>query len=147
MYELTERIEVLAKERAVLATLQQTRDEVVAEIDASELGQRLRATEDSITESNRRLRQIEEQVRILALAKYSETGDKKPAPGIGIRVMKKMVYDEGAAIEWCKDHGGMFVVEALDKKPFERVAVDIGAPVTVEERPIATIAKELSGAA
>ena len=87
--------------------------------------------------------QAEEALREAALGKYEVTKDKKPLPGVGIRVAEKLVYPEGQALLWANDHKMALV---LDKREFERLmkaqAVKPGW-VTVQEEVSATIATDL----
>ena len=47
---------------------------------------------------------LEEQVRRTALDAYDQNGNKKPFPGLGIRLVTKFVYDEPRALAYAKDH-------------------------------------------
>jgi len=80
-------------------------------------------------------------VRQLAVDAYGVDGNKKPAEGVGIRVMTKLVYDEAVALGWAMDKR---MALKLDAKAFEKIAKASQLEfVTEEEAPIATIAKEL----
>ena len=88
--------------------------------------------------------QEEDFLRELTLAAYAVDGNKKPAPGVGIRIVKGVEYDRVDALAWAIDHA---VCLDLDKKSFEAMAKSGGAPdipATVHEIPQATIAKELT---
>jgi hypothetical protein len=88
------------------------------------------------------VRFLEQQVRDLTLRRYAETGSKKPAPCVGVRIMKRIDYDADAALDWAKAHQ---VALSLDRKVFEKVA-PVACPelVTITEDPLATIAADLS---
>ena len=64
--------------------------------------------------------QAKADIQIEALKAYQETGNKKPADGVGIRVYKKLKYDTEQAIEWCKANlpSGL----KLDTRTFEKHA-------------------------
>lgn len=90
---------------------------------------------------------LREEINQLTLEAYDQTGDKKPAPGVGIRVTKSLVYDETQAREYCVTN----LVEALklDKRIFEKYANGVSEVkplefVTIKETPSATIATDLS---
>lgn len=80
----------------------------------------------------------------LALAVYRETGNKSPAPGISIKLYKVLRYDPDDALVWARRNSPALVIETLDTKGFEKVAVTLGAPVSEEEEPRVTIARDLS---
>jgi len=85
----------------------------------------------------------EAALREATLSAYEETGNKKPAPGVGIREAKKVIYEKPDALAWAKDHG---VCLDLDHKAFEALAKscdgrDMPCEVKVEAQ--ATIAREL----
>lgn len=77
-------------------------------------------------------------------AKFHATGNKKPAPGVGIRVSRKMVYEEEAAIVWAKVNAPLLILPMLDRKPFEAMMATRPAPfVTTEDVITVTIAANL----
>mgnify|MGYP001576195760 CR=1 FL=1 len=83
--------------------------------------------------------------RIAAVNWYILTGKqhKQPLPGVGIRVLRKVIYDAKEAGRWCREHN-MFM--AVEWKLFERFAKDnpeTVACVTLEEELQATIAPNL----
>jgi hypothetical protein len=85
----------------------------------------------------------ENKLRELTLAAYALTGNKKPAPGIGIRIMKELDYEEDQAIEWAVESGAGNCLK-LDKKNFEKAAEALALDfVTINNVAQATIAKEL----
>ena len=87
--------------------------------------------------------EAEKKLRELTLAAYQATGSKKPAPGVGIRIVKSIEYDPAEARKWAASKGACLT---LDTKAFEAVvlkSVFDDAPGKVVEHPQATIAKEL----
>lgn len=58
-----------------------------------------------------------------ALAEYQKSKVKKLDGGIGIRVSKKIKYDEALALDFAKSKD-MFII--LDKKSFEKAASGLG---------------------
>jgi hypothetical protein len=80
-------------------------------------------------------------LRELTVRRYEETGEKHPAPGLGIRLVKVIDYEAGAAFAWAKETG---MALALDRKAFEKIATVTSVPcATVREEPQATIAERL----
>jgi hypothetical protein len=89
----------------------------------------------------------EQRVRELTIDAFQATGDKKPTPYTSIRLNKRLVYDAGEMVTWCKENAPNYVLEVLDTKRFEKAAETLqGAPLVVEFKPTALIASDLSGA-
>ena len=83
----------------------------------------------------------ETALREAALGVYQQTGEKKPAPGVEVKLRTNLIYEEAAALVWASEHK---IALALDKKAFEKVAKASPLPfVLVEQTPFATIATEL----
>lgn len=83
----------------------------------------------------------EAKLRELTLEAYHETGEKKPAPGVGIRETTRLVYEVPRAHSWAMEHK---MALKLDVAAFEKIAkVDPPEFVSVEVIPQATIAQEL----
>lgn len=97
---------------------------------------------DGLRAMTQALSEAEGAVRAAAIAAYQETGSKKPVPGVGIRVLTKLRYDEADALRWAREHDLCLM---LDKAAFERQAkvTPLGFVETVET-PSATIATDLS---
>ena len=82
-----------------------------------------------------------------ALAEYDETQDKRPLPGVEIKVFKVVEYEELAATMWCQSNAPTML--KLDAKRFERFVkediLNIPAHVAkVVEEPRAQLASDLS---
>jgi hypothetical protein len=87
--------------------------------------------------------EMEEKIRAAAVAIFQETGNKKPAPGVGIREVEKLDYDDAGAITWAIDHSHRGLL-SLKKADFERAAKSIRPDfVTITKVPQATIARKL----
>lgn len=81
-------------------------------------------------------------IREEAIIKFKETGEKKLEFGVGIRVMKKLTYNDKQAFSWAKDHS---LALALDKRAFEKIAkADDIDFVEITEEATATIPKEIN---
>jgi len=86
--------------------------------------------------------EAEVKLREMALETYAETGEKAVAPGIGIRVMTRLNYENQKAMEWAIEHK---LALKLDSSAFEKIAKTSTLPfVTITEEPQATIAAELN---
>ena len=76
-----------------------------------------------------------------AEVEYAKTGNKKLEFGIGIRVVKKLVYEPKEALKWAKDHS---LCLCLDKRAFDSFAksqeIDF---VLKEEKVLVTFPKEI----
>jgi hypothetical protein len=95
------------------------------------------------------LAEEEAELRDLTLQAYHETGEKKPAPGVGIRITKSLSYDETAAKAWAlKENPGFLVLDRPGFEAYAKVLLKMkrsipGILLQEEERPQATISKEL----
>jgi len=87
--------------------------------------------------------EMEEKIQAAAVAEFLATGDKKPAPGVGIREVEKLDYDDILAIDWAIGHGHRGLL-SLKRADFERAAKSIQPDfVTISTVPQATIARKL----
>ena len=85
----------------------------------------------------------EARLRELTMQAYAETGSKKPAPGVGIGLVKQLHYDEAEALAWAIESGAEGCL-SLQKTNFKKVAEGLKLDfVMIEEIPQATIAREL----
>ncbi|MBA7585417.1 hypothetical protein ES708_27396 [subsurface metagenome] len=90
--------------------------------------------------------EAEEKLRELALQAYAETGNKAPAPGVGIRERTVLTYDTAEAFNWALEHR---IALQLNKTAFDKLAKTAPetrpAFVMVTTEPQATIATQLEG--
>jgi hypothetical protein len=85
----------------------------------------------------------EARLRELTLEAYRATGSKKPAPGVGVRIVKQLYYDEAEALAWAIESGAEACL-CLQKTNFKKVAEGLALPFAkIEEVAQAMIAKEL----
>ena len=61
----------------------------------------------------------ETEIRKIAVEYYEETGKKQQEYGVGVRILKKLEYEEAKALQWAKEHE---MALNLDKKSFEKIA-------------------------
>lgn len=85
--------------------------------------------------------EAESALRELTLDTYVRTGNKAPAPGVGIREVTKLDYDMKVAFDWALHHE---IALKLDIPAFEKIAkVSPPSFVTIYQEPQATIATQL----
>ncbi|MDD4479659.1 MAG: hypothetical protein PHD64_11495 [Mesotoga sp.] len=136
--ELEKQIELVRRSRAIVADQKAAID---ARMAAWEKENKLLL--DSIETDRIQLRDAEAKLREMALSSYALDGNKKPAPGVGIRITKKCDYVLEKALKYAKLHDVCLV---LDEKAFVALALkskDTDIPATIREEAQATIAKEL----
>ena len=107
----------------------------------------LSAAEEEAQKTKSNIQELRSEVNALTLEAYEKTGEKKPAPGVGIKVGKKLVYREIDAFDYCQE--SLPAALKLDTGKFEKYAKAVYEVqpldfVTIEEVPQATIAKDLS---
>lgn len=84
----------------------------------------------------------ERELKERALVFYEETKEKKPVDKVEIKIFKRLKYDATEVLAWCKRNSPALLI--VNKKPFEKAAVEIGAPVEVTEEAKCTIGTDLS---
>jgi len=138
MTELEDQIQKVRDLRANRLALQTEVDQIELDMMSkhAKLYQELGATDIDLGSAEEKLRQ-------LILIAYQETGNKKPAPGVGIRIVKEMLFDEDEAVQWAIRANAMGCL-SLQKANFKKVAEGLELDfVEILEVPKATIAKEL----
>ena len=102
--------------------------------------ERLRVAREAVTTMERDLKSI-------AVAEWRETGTKHPAPGVGIRVSERPVYDADRALQWAQETRMALTPEALDVAAFTKIAKATALPfVRMEQTATATLASDLAAA-
>ena len=121
------------------------------DIAGSADGKSLESARDQEQAAGAEIRNAESELRAYAVALYSKRAaigptEKKLSPAVSIRVTPSLEYDEATVLAWCNQHvdqlrglyGTAFIVEKLDRKGFEKVAVNMpAAPVKKIETPTA----------
>ncbi len=96
---------------------------------------------DLVTFTSKAMDDAEIVLRKLTLEIYTQTGNKSPAVGVGIREVTKMEYDPTVALMWAKEHE---LALKLDVSAFEKIAkADPMTFVKIYQVPQATIASIL----
>lgn len=137
---LAERVEELRRARLQAAVFAET---LRSKRAAFEMQPDVAGLIESEIGAARFVAQLEEEVREATLAAYTETGNKKPVEGVGIRMVTRLEYEAERALEWATEHKSCL---ALDKKKFDAIAKAQAMPlpfVRVVEEAQATIAREL----
>ena len=87
---------------------------------------------------------LEAEIRAAGIQAYRETGNKRPFPGVEIRVYEAVSYEDAEALLWAQTHQ---VALSLDRRVFEALA---RGPVGTQmkflvksEEPHAQIAKDI----
>lgn len=138
MTELEDQIQKVRELRTNRLTLQTEVDQL-----ESDLMSRYSALYRELGQANIELKVAEEKLRAATLEVYQETGNKKPAPSVGIRIVKEMLFDEDEAVQWAIRANAMRCL-SLQKANFKKVAEGLELDfVEILEVPQATIAKEL----
>ena len=112
--KLEEKIRCVANYREKIANLKTARD--------SSYQQWQRDNEvllKNLVEVAAGLEEEEKILREMALAEYAVTENKKPAPGLEIKIFQEIRYDPAAALVWAKQHD---LALRLDEKAFEKIA-------------------------
>ena len=139
MNELEKQIQVVAMARQTEEQLKILKVESYAKwLDDNAL-----LVADIITAEKLKLTE-ESRLRELVLIIFKETGEKKPAPEVGIREVEKLTYDNNLAMYWAKEHS---LALKLDTAAFENIVkaspVDFASFVKIEKVPTATIATKI----
>ncbi len=134
--QLKEQIKVvaIAREHARKAVVDRNSSYAEWEVENTPILDRVRSTGEAVFESEATLRE-------LTLQAYAETGNKAPAPGVGIREMTILTYDNKVAFDWAKAHK---MALKLDTEAFKKIAkADPPDFVKITTEPQATIATHL----
>lgn len=103
----------------------------------------LEALQSGIAQVSHDLGLAQEKLKSAALVVYEETKEKKPIDKVEIKISQRLKYGLAEATAWCRINASSLLI--LNKKPFEKTAAVIGAPVEVTEEAKCTIGTDLSG--
>lgn len=111
--QLKEQIKVVVEARQRAAELKSQRDILLEDWNKAN-----QALFDTLTQAGAEVAEVEGKLRELALQAYTETGNKAPALGLGIREMVRLIYDDKVAFDWAKAHK---LALKLDTRAFEKI--------------------------
>ena len=97
----------------------------------------------SLLETELKVKGTEAKLRELTLQAYSETGNKAPAVGVGIREVTKMEYDPKEAYTWATEHTMALKLDVAAFEKYVKLEPQNYHFVAVSQEPIATIATKL----
>ena len=122
-----------------------SRDIASVDEEIAELKFTIQTALDALTNKKKALQEAEGEYKAKisenVVARFKETGVKKFEGGVGVQERKELIYDADKIFDWALEKK-MFLT--LDKKSFEKVAMDVGAPdVREEKKIIATFPKVL----
>ena len=87
----------------------------------------------------------ETALKAVALERYDITKDKKPAPGVEIKLFKEYLIDEAAGLAWAQEKQLCLIPAKLDVAAIKKLATVQPLPfVLIDEVPRAMIASDLS---
>ena len=142
MSELVDALRQLANARAFLRTEQYIVAEWEDKLHKTYEWERLEEIRSVLANTKAIVAQNEATVRGLILQAFAETGNKKPAPGAGIRMKTNVKYVVADLRDWALAHANFLLV--LDPKKVDKMAEDLaGAPIEIEYIPETTIATDL----
>jgi len=139
--DIAEAVERLAVARKTMALIDGHIADAERAVGETPEGLRLKRAKEARALAQQESESADADVRSIAVAMYQLDGQRKPHAGVEVKLYQTLEYDKAAATEWCREH--LPTAMQFDVKRFERVAVDVGAPVKVIETPRVFISKEL----
>lgn len=118
----THLIEQLARNRRWLAA---TKEECEQMLDQVRKSTKFVELEEDILDLQSKIGELELAIAADAMADYLQTGDKKPAPCVSIKIFHVLKYDPVAALDWCRVN--LPAALTLDKRFFETHAKAVAA--------------------
>lgn len=87
----------------------------------------------------------ETALRAVALERYDITKEKRPAPGVEIKLYREYTINAEAGLAWAKEKGLCLIPESLDIAAVKKMATVMPLPfVVVDDEPRVLIASDLS---
>ena len=112
--ENLEKLKQLQQQITTFDEMLKAKKEVFEETNASLIS--------DIKETNQKIEKCKEIAKENAEAGYDKDGIKQRLGGIGIRITKKLEYEENNALEWAKNNMNVAVKTIIDKKLFDKFA-------------------------
>ena len=142
--ELKEALKTLAKERQALQLERDLLAEAEADLHKTSEYHFWTIRKGALDLANQDVQRAEAAVRIAAVETYFATLNKKPAPGVQIRLYRGIDYDPVQLLTWCKTNAPTLVVESLKDGFLQAVKNLPGAPIDITDEPRPQIAADLS---
>jgi len=134
--ELEAQVKVVANARQYAQILKESKAEAVTRWEKENAG-----FLEKVKQSTYTVDIEEDELRQLTIKAYEETGNKAPVPGVGIREVTKLDYEQPEALHWAIEHT---MALSLDKKAFEKIVKASPLPFVTITHPVeATIAQNL----
>jgi len=84
---------------------------------------------------------VESTIRDIALDQYASTKEKQICFGVGIKVMKELIFDDNNALNWAKQTGLCLMLNTPAFKKIAKVqALDF---VVIKDKPTATLPSKI----
>jgi hypothetical protein len=141
MHDLAVAMGRLAKARSVVQQAESMDRQAKDELYGTTAWKLSQEASNLVSSAREEEREADKELRALAVAMYKESGVKKLAPGVKIKLMKRFSYEQQDAISYCVSY--MPKAIRLDKVAFERRADGLSF-VNVSDVPVATISETMS---
>jgi len=138
-------VERVAELRGCSEVMIKNRDLLKQKLMQTPQGMDYEMTCENIGKLSEDLMMAERELKERSIALYQTTGEKKPIDKVEIKIFKRLKYDASKILNWCnwcKENAPSLLI--VNKKPFEKTAEAIGAPVEVIEEAKCTIGTDLS---
>ena len=141
----------LQERRVTKTELEEQLELAQADLQSTPQYARVQSLQEQIAAVRGQLDSLREELDKLALADYNLYGEREIAPGVNIRVERKVLYDLSTARQWCFANYPMAL--ELNVRMFDRemkhvdkhASEDVGLPtfVKIEDDPKVTVASDL----
>ena len=133
----------IREQALVVAEAREELNGAVAVLAASQVAweSETKAFHEAVADAKKITLEAETKLRDIALAAYLESQDKRPGPGVEIKVGTKLTYEPDEAFAWAKEHG---LALMLNVRSFEALAKANPIPcVTSKPEPKTTLATDM----
>jgi len=131
------------KEELIDVTQQHQVQKIVLQAEQANFDADHKGIIDDVAELKAHVQATEEELRLAIIEFYQETGNRTPSEHVGVRMNKKVFYDEEQAFDWGISTGKAI---SFNAREFEKIAKDDPFAfdfVIIEEVPVATISKKM----
>jgi hypothetical protein len=110
-------------------------------LDDTDEAKALAALKEQRATDRKLLAEMEATIKDEAVDYFVATGERKPVPGVTIKMFRVAFYDKDAAETWIRASAPALLVP--DWKAFVKTAAELGGPITWKDDPQAQIASVL----